>query len=266
VSFGGKLLGAAVPTVTYDIDLLSFMMTADSYNVSSPQFGQVTIVPGGDTNGSGSAHTIPGRPTIDHIDVNGSKAGKRVDVSYTVFYTDGHSVKGTAAWTTTGGRAAPAALGTNGAPTTADIASGAYAAGLLDAKSLTTIFGKPFDAPIANGGRILYDNGIDTSNGQVYSTARDYVVQYTVYVGANEADTAAFWKKQNPGLATTPGPWLSGFFFPGAGFYAELPTRVLLVQVLDLKATGAPTAQQSAMVTQWTIDVTTAIVNSLKSG
>jgi hypothetical protein len=39
-----------------------------------------------------------------------------------------------------------------------------------------------------------------------------------------------------------------------------------LVQVLDLKATGAPTAQQSAMVKQWTIDVTTAIVNSLKSG
>ena len=24
---------------------------------------------------------IPGQPTIDHIDVNGSKAGKRVDVS-----------------------------------------------------------------------------------------------------------------------------------------------------------------------------------------
>jgi hypothetical protein len=265
-SFGGKILGAAVPTVTYDIDLLSFMMTADSYNVSSPQFGQLTITPGGATNASGSAHTIPGQPTIDHVDVNGTKTGKRVDVSYTVFYTEGHSVKGTMAWTTAGGRAAPAALGSAGAPTTADIASGSYAAELLDAKSLATIFGKPFDAPIANGGRILYDNGIDTSNGQVYSTARDYVVQYTVYVGANEADTAAFWKKQNPGLATTPGPWLSGFFFPGAGFYAELPTRVLLVQVLDLKATGAPTAQQSAMVKQWTIDVTTAIVNSLKSG
>ncbi len=264
-SFGGKLLGNAVPTVTYDIDLLSFMMTADSYNVSSPQFGQLTISPGGATNASGSAHTIPGQPSIDHIDVNGTKAGMRVDVSYTVFYTDGHSVKGTAAWTTTGERATPAALGSAGAPTTADIASGSYAAGLLDAKSLAAIFGKPFDAPIANGGRILYDNGIDTSNGQVYSTARDYVVQYTVYVGDNEADTAAFWKKQNPGLATTPGPWLSGFFFPGAGFYAELPTRVLLVQVLNLKATGAPTAQQSATVKQWTIDVTTAIVNSLKS-
>src|SRR6185437_12004314 len=97
VSFGGKLLGAAVPTVTYDIDLLSFMMTADSYNVSSPQFGQITISPGGATNASGSAHTIPGHPTIDHVDVNGTKAGKRVDVSYTVFHTDGQSVKGTMA-------------------------------------------------------------------------------------------------------------------------------------------------------------------------
>ena len=264
VSFGGKLLGTAVPTVTYDIDLLSFMMTADSYNVSSPQFGQITISPGGATDASGSAHSVPGRPTIDHIDVNGTKAGKRVDVGYTVFYTDGHSVKGTMAWTT-GGRAAPAALGTSGAPTTADIASGAYAAGLLDAKSLTTIFGQPFGAPISNGGKLLYDNGIATSNGQAYSTARDYVVQYTVYVGTNAADTAAFWAKQNPGLPTTPGPWLSGFYFVGAGFYAELPTRVLLVQVIALKQTGAPTAQQSAMIKGWTIQVTTALTNNLKS-
>ena len=135
VSFGDKLFGAAIPTVTYDIDLLSFMMTADSYNVSSPQFGQVTIVPGGSTNASGTAHAIPGQPTIDHVDVNGTMAGRRVDVGYTVHYADGHSVKGTMAWTPTGGRATPAALGNAGAPTTADIASGTYAAGLLDGKA-----------------------------------------------------------------------------------------------------------------------------------
>jgi hypothetical protein len=266
VSFDGLLFGTAVQTVTYDIDLLSFMMTADSYNVSSPQFGQVNIVPGGSTNASGTARAIPGQPTIDHVDVNGTMAGRRVDVSYTVHYTDGHSVKGTMAWTPTGGRAAPAALGSAGAPTAADIASGSYAAGLLDAKSLATIFGQPFGDPISNGGNLLYGTGIATSDGQVYSTSREYVIQYTVYVGTNAADTAAFWKKQNPGLPTTPGPWLSGFYFPGAGFYAELPTRVLLVQVLDLKPTTAPTAGQSAMIKQWTIQVTTAIANSLKSG
>jgi hypothetical protein len=266
VSFGGKLLGAAVPTVTYDIDLLSFMMTADSYNVSSPQFGQVTIAPGGATNASGSGHSVPGQPAIDHIDVNATKGGKRVDISYTVSYTDGHSVKGTAAWTTTGDRAAPAALGSSGAPTAADIASGAYAADLLDVKSLATIFGQAFNAPIANGGNLLYDNGIATSDGQVYSTSGKYVIQYTVYVGTNAADTAAFWKKQNPGLATTPGPWLSGFYFPGAGFYAELPTRVLLVQVLDLKPPATPTAQQTSPIQQWSIQVATALANSLKSG
>ncbi len=216
VSFGGKLFGAAIPTITYDIDLLSFMMTADSYNVSSPQFGQVTIVPGGDTNGSGTAHTIPGQPTIDHVDVDGTKAGNRVDIGYTVHYTDGHSVKGTMAWTTTGGRATPAALGSAGAPTTADIASGSYAASLLDAKALTTIFGTPFQAPHSNGGNLLYDNGIATSNGQAMSTSGDYSVEYTVYVGTNADATAAFWKKQNPGLPTTPGPWLSGFYYPTA--------------------------------------------------
>jgi hypothetical protein len=264
-SFGGKVLGAAVPTVTYDIDLLSFMMTADSYNVSSPQFGQITITPGGATNASGTAHSIPGQPGVDHIVANATKSGNRVDVSYTVFHTDGHSVKGTAAWTTTGERATPAALGSAGAPTTADIASGSYAAGLLDPKTLATIFGQPFGDPISNGGNLLYDNGIATSNGQVYSTSREYVVQYTVYVGTNAADTAAFWKKENPGLPTTPGPWLSGFYFLGSGFYAELPTRVVLVQVLDLKSTGAPTAAQSAMIKQFSIQVATAIVNSLKS-
>lgn len=264
VSFGGKLFGTALPTVTYDIDLLSFMMTADSYNASSPQFGTVTIVPGGSTNASGTARAIPGHPTIDHVDVNGTMSGRRVDVSYTVHYTDGHSVKGTMAWTPTGGRAAPAALGSSGAPTAADIASGSYAADLLDAKSLATIFGQPFNAPIANGGNLLYDNGIATSNGQVYSASGKYVIQYTVYVGTNAADTAAFWKKQNPGMATTPGPWLSGFYFPGAGFYAELPTRVLLVQVLDLKPTTAPTAQPPAPIQQWSVQVATALANSLK--
>ncbi len=58
VSFGGKLLGSAVPTVTYDIDLLSFMMTADSYNVSSPQFGEITISPG-------RRHECFGQRTLD---------------------------------------------------------------------------------------------------------------------------------------------------------------------------------------------------------
>jgi len=266
VSFGGKLLGAAVPTITYDIDLLSFMMTADSYNVSSPQFGEVTIVPGGSTNASGTAHTIPGQPAIDHVDVNATKAGNRVDISYTVQYTDGHSVKGTMAWTSTGGRATPAALGSSGAPTSADIASGSYAASLLDAKSLATIFGQPFKAPVSNGGNLLYDNGIATSNGQAYSTSGDYVVQYTVYVGTNATDTAAFWKKQNPGRATTPGPWLSGFYLPGIGFYAELPTRVLFINIVALKATAAPTTQETAMIQQWSTQVATELTSSLKSG
>jgi hypothetical protein len=267
VSFGGKLFGAAVPTVTYDIDLLSFMMTADSYNVSSPQFGQVTIVPGGSTNASGTAHAIPGQPTIDHVDVNGTMAGRRVDVGYTVHYTDGHSVKGTMAWTSTGARATPAALGSAGVPTTADIASGTYAAGLLDGKALTTIFGVPFQAPHSNGGNLLYDTGIATSNAQAMATSGDYSVEYTVYVGTNAAATAAFWKKQNPGLPTTSGPWLSGFYYSQIeAFYAELPTRVLLVKVIPLKETAPPTTQQSTMIQQWATQIATALANSLKSG
>jgi hypothetical protein len=266
VSFGGKPFGAAIPTVTYDIDLLSYMLSADSYTVSSPQFGQVTAVPGGSNNASGTLRAIPGQPAIDHVDVNGTRIGQRVDVGYTVHYTDGHSVKGTMAWTESGARAIPAALGSGGAPTTTDISSGTYAAGLLDAKALTAIFGEPFGAPTSNGGNLLYDTGIATSNARATATSGDYVLQYTVYVGANAADTDAFWKKQNAGLATTPGPWESGFYFPGAGFYAELPTRVLLVDVVATKETAAPTAQQLTMIQQWTTQVAAALTNSLKTG
>jgi hypothetical protein len=266
VSFGGKLFGAAIPTVTYDIDLLSFMLSAATYNVSSPQLGEVTFVPGGSNNASGTLKAIPGQPAIDHVDVNGTRVGQRVDVGYTVHYTDGHSVKGTAAWTASGARAIPAALGGSGGPTSVDISSGMYAAGLLDAKSLTTILGEPFSAPTPNGGNLLYDNGIATSNAMATATSGDYAVHYTVYVGTNAADTDAFWKKQNSGLASIPGPWLSGFYSPIAGFYAELPTRVLLVNVVPLKATAAPTAQLSAMIQQWATQVATALTNSLKTG
>jgi hypothetical protein len=266
VSFGGKLFGAAMPTETYDIDLLSFMLSADSYTVSSPQFGQVTAVPGGSNNASGTLRAIPGQSTIDHVDVNGTRVGQRVDVGYTVHYTDGHSVKGTMAWTESGARAIPAALGSSGAPTSVDISSGTYAAGLVDAKTLATVFGEPFDAPTSNGGNLLYDVGIATSNARATATSGDYVVQYTVYVGTNAADTDAFWEKQNPGLASIPGPWESAFYFPGAGFYAELPTRVLLINIVALKATGAPTPQETANIKEWSIQVATALTNNLKSG
>ena len=166
-----------------------------------------------------------------------------------------------------GGRATPAALGNAGAPTAADIASGTYAAGLLDGKALTTIFGVPFQAPHSNGGNLLYDAGIATSNAQAMATSGDYSVEYTVYVGTNAADTAAFWKKQNPGLPTTPGPWQSGFYYSQIeAFYAELPTRVLLVKVIPLKETAPPTTQESTMIQQWATQIATALANSLKSG
>jgi hypothetical protein len=267
VSFGGALFGAALPSVTYDIDLLSFKLSDESYSVSSPQFGQVTIVPGGHMEASGTARVIPGEPTIDHVDVDGSMVGRRVDVTYTVHYADGHSVKGTAAWTATGERAVPQPLGSAGSPTTSEIATGAYAAGLLDAKGLMSALGEAFNAPTSNGGNLLYDNGVAASNAVANATSGDYSVEYTVYVGASAADTDAFWKKQNPGLPTTPGPWQSGFYYPEVqAFYAELPTRVVLVKVSQLKATAAPTTQQSAMIQQWEVQVATALVNSLKSG
>jgi hypothetical protein len=45
-----------------------------------------------------------------------------------------------------------------------------------------------------------------------------------------------------------------------------LPTRVLLVDVVQVKETAPPTAQQSAMIQQWSTQIATALTNSLKAG
>jgi hypothetical protein len=264
VSFGGKPFGASIAPVTYDIDLLSFMMTADTYNVVSPQFGQVTIVPGGATNASGSARAIPGQPTIDHVEVNATKAGQRVDIAYTAHYADGHAVKGTMAWSLGGDRATPAALGTAGAPTTAEIGSGSYAAGLLDANALATIFGEPFQDPVPNGGKLHYDDGIDVSNGRASATSGDFVVQYSVYVGQSAAQTDAFWQKQLRNQPATSGPWKAGFFYKEiVTFYADFPTRVVTVQIVALKQNGPPSAADQGTQQQRTVAIATALATSL---
>ena len=41
--FSGDLLGSPVAPETYEIDLLSFMIGADSYDIDSPQLGRLTV-------------------------------------------------------------------------------------------------------------------------------------------------------------------------------------------------------------------------------
>jgi hypothetical protein len=67
VAFGGDLLGSPVPAETYEIDLLSFMLGAESYDITSPQFGKLSIVPGGANSASATAGSVPGHPEISTI-------------------------------------------------------------------------------------------------------------------------------------------------------------------------------------------------------
>ena len=110
VAFAGPLLGTAVPTQAYDVDLRSFVLLADTWTVDSPQFGTVTVVPDGFRYGSGSAKNVLGHPEIASINVQAIKIGRRVDIAYTVKHTTGTSVEGTMAWSASGARAVPKPL------------------------------------------------------------------------------------------------------------------------------------------------------------
>ena len=112
LSFTGPLLGSAIASQVYEVDLLSFVLTADNWDVISPQFGKVTIVPGGADSASATATMIPGHTDIASIDVSASRLSQRIDLNYTIAYVDGHTVKGRMAWATSGRADAKAASDT----------------------------------------------------------------------------------------------------------------------------------------------------------
>lgn len=242
ISFAGPLLGSMVASQTYQIDLLSFTLAADSYQVTSPQFGKLTIVPGGATSATATATAIPAHPEIAGIDIRASRTGPRVDISYTIRGVDGAVVNGTMAWGN-GTRASAAPLPTPGAaPSPTDVQSGTYAAGLLTAKALTSIFGTTFPAPSANGGRLSYQEGIDTSNAR--STGAELDLEYTVYVGHSAAATTAFWRSQLRSQPAVDGPWRAAFWYDEIAtlYVYATDTRALTVTVVPLAATGGPSA------------------------
>lgn len=265
VAFDGDLLGSPVPAETYEIDLLSFMLSADSYDVSTPQLGKLNIVPGGATSASATARSVPGHADISKVDINGSRIAQRVDVKNTITYVDGHTVKGTMAWTRSGAPAKPAALPTAGAPPNpVDVQSGTYAAGLLTGSDLTTIFGSPFPAPSPNGGRLLYANGIDTSDAS--ADADDYHVAYTVYVGDSAAATSAFWAQQgSAGQAAIPGSWKTAFWLSETNtlYVYATDNRVLTVDVTATNGNAAPTAAELSTWQQFAAAIATKVVAAL---
>lgn len=262
VAFTGPLLGSAIATQTYQVDLMSFVLASDSYAVTSPQFGRLTIVPGGATSASASATRIPDHPEIAGIDIRAARTAQRVDVSYTIRHVDGRTVTGTMAWGN-GRRVAAAALPSAGtAPNPVDVQTGAFAADLLTAKALTTIFGTPFPAPTSNGGRLGYQAGIDTSNAASSTSALE--LDYTIYVGHSPAATAAFWRNQLQSFPAIAGTWRAAFWYDEIAtlYVFATDTRALIVHLVPLGSSAGPSPAEQERLCK---AVATQLVAELKS-
>jgi hypothetical protein len=170
------------------------------------------------------------------------------------------------AWTTKGERAVPAPLpSAHSAPNVADIQSGAYAANLLTASDLSSIFGRSVPAPTANGGRLEYDNGIDVSNAS--AAAGGYALNYSVYIGASPRDAASFWKKQGLGAANISGNWKSAFWLstPPTLYVYATDTRALLIQIQQTSATSVPTTTELDASQQKAEKIAAELVQALKT-
>ena len=242
------------------------MLSAPSYAISGPQFGRVMIVPSGGLSATAVAHAVPEHPEIAKVTVDGSRVAQRVDVTYAITHANGRIVNGAIAWTANGERAAPSPLPTtHSAPNSAGIQSGAYAASLLTASDLSSIFGHSFPAPTANGGRLEYDNGIDVSNAT--AAAAGYEINYSVYIGATPTATASFWKKQGLGAANISGSWKDAFWLSTVAtlYVYATDTRTLLIQIQQPNATTAPTTTQLEAWQQKAESVATKLVHTLKT-
>jgi hypothetical protein len=247
LSFTGPLLGSAVPAQTYDIDLLSFLLTASTYAVDSPQFGRVIITAGGATSATASATSIPGHPEIKNVQVSASRLAGRVDLTYALSYTDGHTVNGSVALAMGGVRAQPRPLPMpGGAPNPGAVASGAYAAGLLTASQVSDVMGADFGQPQPNGGRLFYAAGIDVSNAD--SIGQNETVYYRVDLARTAASMAAFWKTELIGQPNITGTWKAAFWLPSVQslYVYATETRGLFIQVTPKAGRPAPSPARQA--------------------
>lgn len=244
VAIDGPILGgAALPTVTYDVDLRSYAKDAPAWTVQSPQLGAISATADGGVSLTAGCTQVPGHAEIASIAITGTRLGQRADGRYTISHHDGSTIVGTIAWTSGATRALPQDPANTADNSNADIMSGSYAASFATAAQLSAAMGRPTPAPAPNGGRLFYAPGIDVSNATTTTADGQLFIQYSVYRGHTAQQTATFWQQQLLGQPTVPGPWTAAFFQSPATptLYAYTGSRLLLIQIgPTVAATGSP--------------------------
>ncbi len=241
VVFAGPMLGGApLAPVTYDVDLLSYDKAAPTWTVHSPQLGDVTATADGGDSLTGLCVNVPGHPDIVSISVRGTRLGRHADGRYTITMRNGHTTKGTIAWSSGPERAQPADPNDVSFNSITDILSGEYAASFATAQQLTTAMGRPTLAPLPNGGRVDYAPGIEASNARALTTDGRLVLQYSVYRGS-PATIANYWHQNYPEPSTVPGPWTAALFLNSVPpLYSYSGGRILQVAVVPAVNASGP--------------------------
>jgi hypothetical protein len=247
VAATGNLLTAPVAPESYTLNLAGYSRDAASWRAQSPQVGDIVLTGEGGTDFTATITTVP-QPSIHSIDVQATRAGGRVDLAYTLNLVNGSPIHGAMAWAKGTTRATPGPIGGGSAATPVTIQSGTFAAGLLTASDLSKATGTRFGAPVANGGRLLYDHGVNVSNGTAKSVDQKLDVQYSVFICDSSADANAFWHKESAQhLPPVAGPWRSGFFQTTIPtMYAFTGRYVVTVQIVNLA--GTTSDQRSAAI------------------
>jgi hypothetical protein len=258
VACSGAILGVPVQSERYTVDLAGFRRLAPQWNVVSPQFGDLVAMAESGTDFAGTVTNVP-HTSIKSIDVQATRVGTRVDLRYQINPANGPPVNGTMAWAKGSTPAIPAALNAVATATPANIQSGAYAAGLLSAAEVSSAVGKRFAAPMSNGGRLFYANGVDVSDGLANSVDKSLVLQYSVYICHDSAIGKKFWKGESANATSSiHGPWRDAFYQIGT-LYAFDGLHVTTVNVVSLHGT-----QSAAAIEHAAIDITKSLMARLK--
>ena len=244
VGFDGKILGrTGLSKQSLTLDLAEYGYDAQTASVARTPVGAVQW----------ERVTDGARLTLS--DVPGLAAGSKLDIigrftaagfasfTYTISPRAGEPVRGAVNLGRDAAALPEPVVPAATAAASADILSGAYACDLISKAAATKAFAEPAKEPEANGGRIGYGPGIDTSNCRIETVSGNQLLQMTVYHGRT-ADAAAAHFALNQSIGT-PVPGLESraySFVNGRYVWVATGNDIVELQVLDQRSSEIPPA------------------------